>query len=391
MVKRFVLIVFSLLILLPLLMYLIWLLKPVTQFNVLILDKTVLTSRVQEHISLSWILKHAKYSHSDSGLYRPSKDYYGFFPDDKGSYTIKDFNNYTNAELQKLATTYDMVYYTDLYGMYSNEWIATYFPKRVNDPRFISQRSELYYGGLTQTELDLLQLFRQKNKLIINEFNIIAHPTAFQIRRAYEKDFHLKWSGWVGRHFDSLDTLTNMDLPRWLIDNYVHQHKGEWPFKRSGIAFVREDDRVEILENNTHLNVEVPYIYTSEEIADKYNVAEKMKYPFWFDIISVNDTLNTVLSEYRIDTNTRGDSILRAWKIPKTFPAAICSRDELFYYLSGDFCDNPVELRSASFQGIEWFSFIAASGEKSERVSFFWKYYRPFITSVLDRYKKNRN
>lgn len=386
MAKRFFITILTLLVLLPLIMFLAWLLMPETKLNVLILDKTVLTTKVQEHISFSWILSHEKYVHSDSGVYKPKKHYQGFFPDDNGNYIVKDFNNFDSTKLVQLANANDMVYYTDLYGIYSNEWIATYYPERVKDPRFISQRSKLYYGGLTKTELELLQIFRQQNKLIINEFNIIAHPTANHIRRAYEKEFDLKWSGWVGRYFDSLDTLTNMDIPRWLIDNYTNQHAGKWPFTKSGIAFVREDDKVEILENETHLNVELPFIYTSDEVAKKYDISKKMKYPFWFDIISVNDSANNVLSEYRIEPNTVGDSLLNVWNIPKKFPALISDKRELYYYLAGDFCDNPVGLNSSKFRGIHWFSFVTASNEKAERVSFFWHYYRPLIKTILKDY-----
>lgn len=390
MIRKFIVIILSLVVLLPLIMYLAWLLTPETKLNVLILDKTVLTTKVQEHISLSWVLKHDKYVHSDSGKYIPKLHYQGFFPDDKGAYTIQDFNKADSAELNDIASKNDLVYYTDLYGIYSNEWIATYFPEKVNDPRFISERSKLYYGGLTRKELSLLRIFKKQKKLIINEFNIIAHPTAYPIRRAYEAEFGIKWSGWVGRYFDSLDTLTNMDIPRWLIDNYVDQHYGKWPFTKSGIAFVREDDKVEILENETHLEVEVPFIYTSEGVADKYNLSEKMKYPFWFDIISVPDTSNNILSEYKIEPNLLGDSLLRHWNIPKKFPALVANQNELYYYLAGDFCDNPITLKSAEFKWINWFAFITASNEKAERISFFWYYYRPLLRTILEDYTERR-
>lgn len=386
MAKRIFIILIAVLILLPLFMYLAWVLKPERKLNILILDKTVLTTKVQEHMSLSWVLNNEKYVHSDSGAYNPTQHYKGFFPDDKGGYHINDFNQYDSTELLALANAHDMIYYTDLYGIYTNEWTATYYPERVNDPRFISQRSTLMYGGLTQKELDLLRIFKQQNKLIINEFNVIANPTPNPIRQAYEAEFGLKWSGWMGRYFDSLDTLKNTDIPRWLIDNYLTQHHGEWPFSNSGIAFVREDDQIEILENKTHLDVEVPYIHTSQTIAKKYDISSKIEYPFWFDIVSVIHPENQVLSEYRIETNTRGDSLLKEWEIPSVFPALISHKNELFYYLAGDFCDNPISLNSSKFRGIQWFSFVTSTVDKADRMSFFWKYYRPLTTTILNNY-----
>lgn len=391
MFKRIFIILLTIIILLPLIMLLAWIFKADTNLNILILDKTVLTTKVQEHISLSWILTHEKYVHSDSGPYKPKTDYMGFFPDDKGNYNIKDFNKYNQQELLQLANANDMVYYTDLYGIYSNEWIATYYPEKVKDERFISQRSSLYYGGLSKKELELLKIFKKQKKLIINEFNTIAHPTAYSIRRAYEKEFDMKWSGWVGRYFDSLDTLTNMDIPRWLIDNYTDQHQGKWPFTKSGIAFVREDDKVEILENETHLTVELPYVYTSNEVALQYDISKKIKYPFWFDIISVNDSTMNTLSEYKIETNVTGDSLMNKWGIPHKFPALVSNKQQLYYYLAGDFCDNPVGLNSAKLRGIQWFAFVTATNEKAERVSFFWYYYRPLLKTILKDYTSRKS
>lgn len=150
MVRKIIIILFVIIILLPLIMYVAWHLMPQTKLNVLILDKTVLTTKTQEHISLSWVLSHEKYIHSDSGAYNHKLHYTGFFPDDKGNYSIRDFNKLDKEELQKFASKNDVLYYADLYGIYSNEWIATYYPERVKDPRFITERSKLYYGGLSK-------------------------------------------------------------------------------------------------------------------------------------------------------------------------------------------------------------------------------------------------
>lgn len=386
MAKRFFTIALAIFILLPIFLMLAWYFKPKTILNILILDKTVVSSKGQEHISLSWVLTHEKYTRTDSSIYYHNKDYYGFFPDDKGKYIIKDFNHYNEKELLNLASKYDMAYYTDLYGVYSNEWIVTYYPDSVTDKRFISQRSKMYYGGLTQKELDLLKIFKKQNKLIINEFNIIAHPTPRYVRRDYEATFNIKWTGWVGRYFDSLDTLKNMDLPRWLIDNYRKKNQNKWPFHKSGIAFVNEFDEVVILENETHLTNELPYIYTSDEHADKYNLSKRMKYPFWFDIITVNPNENNVISEYKIETNASGESLLKKWNIPTRFPALVSNKQGLYYYLAGDFCDNPISMNTAKMRKIHWFAFITASDETADRASFFWYYYRPFIIEILKEY-----
>ena len=51
-----------LIIALPLIMWLAWFLTPNTTLVLAIVDKTVLTKKGQEHISLNWVLNHEKYT-----------------------------------------------------------------------------------------------------------------------------------------------------------------------------------------------------------------------------------------------------------------------------------------------------------------------------------------
>jgi len=367
----------------PLVLWLLWILKKPRQLNLLILDKTVLTTSVQEHLSLSWIINNEKFVHNNKA-YNKQKDYYGFFPDDKGNFYIRDFENFSAKELNNMANRYDAVYYTDMYGIYTNEWITRYDPQKLHDKRFMADRSKKIYGGMTQKELDYLRLMKEKNKLIINEFNVIASPTSKEIRTKYENEFNIHWTGWVGRYFDNLDTLVNTDIPHWLIDNYTSNHNGKWPFKKSGIAFVSENDQVLILEKDTHLNIDIPFIYTNEKNAKHYHLPQKIKYPFWFDVIEVSPSFE-VISSYRLDTNNAGDSLLALGKIPKIFPAAVNYKNGYnFYYFCGDFADNPISYASSRFRFIEMFSSFSYSSSPNERNSYFWKYYRPLLLQILN-------
>ncbi|MBP9017827.1 MAG: hypothetical protein KBG17_08830 [Paludibacteraceae bacterium] len=381
--KKILIFILIFVVLIPLIMWLLWILKKPRPLNLLILDKTVLTTAVQEHLSLSWVINNEKFVH-DNKAYSNQKDYYGFFPDDKGNFHIRDFENFSANELNNLAHHYDAAYYTDMYGIYTNEWITRYYPEKLHDRRFIADRSRKIYGGMTRKELDYLRLMKQNNKLIINEFNIIASPTSKEIRTQYENEFNIHWTGWVGRYFDNLDTLVNADIPRWLIDNYTSNHNGKWPFKKSGIAFVSENDQVLILEKDTHLNIDIPFIYTNEKNAKHYHLPEKIKYPFWFDVIEVSPSFE-VISSYRLDTNNAGDSLLALGKIPKVFPAAVNYKNGYnFYYFCGDFADNPISYASSRFRLIEMFSSFSYSSSPNERNSFFWKYYRPLLQQILN-------
>lgn len=363
-------------------MWLFWFLKPVRLHNIFIMDKTVLMPHVQEHLSLSWIINYEKFHSTMYGAYDPKTHYFGFFPLGNGEYKIKDIDTLSTKQIDELVDTYDMVFYTDMYGVYHNEWDATYFPHRITDERYISQRSQRIYGGMTHTELSFLKKMKEANKLVVNEFNIIASPTPGDVRRDYEKTFGVVWQGWVGRYYDNLDTLVNKDIPRWLINNHLLQY-GEWPHRKSGIAFVREDDRVVILEDSTHLLNDLPYINTNKYYAKKYNVTKVIKYPFWFDIIKADSTLNEI-SNYELFPNQKGKEILKKWNIPLTFPATVVSKDGLYYYMAGDFSDNPINYTSSYFRGIYCFAALTYPNDKMERLTFFGKYYRPLLREILN-------
>jgi len=375
-----------LLIAIPAFMFLSWYFSPRKTLRVVILDKTVLNQKYQEHISFYWVLKHNRYTKSDGSFYKPDKDYLGFFPDGNGGYTIQDLEEKSNEDLLQLADANDMVYYTDLYGIYRIEWLNEY-PQAKPDvnPGRMGERSELMYGGMSQNELEFLRIMKSKKKLIINEFNTFASPTSPEIRKDYEEEFDITWTGWVGRYFDNLDTTNNKEIPRWLIRNYMEQNNGQWPFKKSGIAFVRNDDRVVILENETHLTNEVPHIITSSVHASYYNVSEEIKYPFWFDICRTGES-NELVSEYKIETNEKGASVLKQWEIPERFPAVLMNKNHTYYYFAGDFSDNPISLSSSKFSYIQNVDFLFYPSEMQERSSFFWKFYRPMLEKILDDY-----
>jgi len=285
-----------------------------------------------------------------------------------------------------MADEYDMVYYTDLYGIYTNDWLNEYPQMNPEQKRGkIGEGSQLIYGGLTKTELEFLALMKNRNKLIINEFNIIASPTSTASREAYEDLFDITWSGWVGRYFNNLDSSINKELPKWLLKNYMEQNFNQWPFKKSGIVFVR-DEKVVILESEKHLIKEVPFIHTDNLLAKTYKIDMEIKYPFWFDICYTGNK-NEVFSSYRIEANAKGDSILKHWNIPDEFPAVIKSKEKYpYYYFAGDFADNPISMKTAKFKFATTFDFLFYQSEVNERNSFFWKYYNPLIEKILKDY-----
>jgi hypothetical protein len=371
----------------PVFMRISWQMAEKKPMEVFILDKTVLNNSYQEHLSFNWVLKNQKYVKSNGEFYLPERDYFGLFPDGNGNYIINDIEGKTLEELETLADAYDMVYYTDLYGVYWIEWHNEYpHVKPEQDPGRMGERSEWIYGGLAKNELAFLKLMKSRNKLIINEFNVIGSPTSFGTRKEYEEEFDITWKNWTGRYFSTLDTTLSTEIPQWLVRNYMKQNNNEWPFTKSGIAFVRNDDMIVVLENETHLDIEVPYIYSDEKLVDHYGVIKKIKYPYWFDICTAGDS-NEVLAEYRLEANLEGDSILDHWNIPSVFPAVIKSKqNNLYFYFAGDFADNPISLKNSRLRHIEKFDYLIYDRVTQERRSFFRIFYRPMVTKILDDY-----
>lgn len=380
--KKYNTYILYLILLTPLWMWLVWVITPKKALMLGIIDKTVLTKKGQEHSSLMWVLNHEKFAKSNTDLYETQRDYFGFFPLGGEKYKIKGLERFSAAKLDELSNDCDVAYLTDAYGIYNSEWY-----ERKN----VTERSGIIYGGMSQQDVDFLKKMKARHKLILTEFNCLGSPTSATVRADFENTFNMKWTGWIGRYFDVLDTAINPELPKWLVQNYIDQHGGKWPFKKSGIAFVKDDERVVILESQTHLIRDLPQIVSKPEAAKKYGVPDKINYSFWFDVIAPDTTVNDVLAEFKIPVNKSGAAELQKAGIPSSFPAIInhSSRDYQFWYFCADFSDNPIVTFSSYFKGIPFFKrMFYNTTDPADRRNFFWNVYRPLVTKILNDYRE---
>ena len=378
MTKKIIGSLFVFALLLPIGMWLTWLLTPEKKLVAAIIDKTVLTTKGQEHSSFNWILNYNRFTKTSDEPYKISRDYFGFFPLEDEKFEIKGLERFSSIQLKQLSLDADLVYYTDTYGIYNNEWF-----KKGN----VSERSGILYGGLSNKDLELLIAMKKHHKLILTEFNTIGSPTQARNRRKFEKNFGLEWSGWTARYFDNLDLSKNEEIPQWLVRNYKRDHNNTWPFTRAGLAFVNNKDQVVILEEKQHLNNALPYIHATRQGQERLNLPEKMKYSFWFDIMKPNLKVNQVDAYFELKLTESGKKELDNNGIPQTFPAVMShiDKDYRFYYFSGDFSDNPISISSSYFKGIGFFkSIFYDDRDPAERASFFWKFYRPMLNRILN-------
>jgi hypothetical protein len=368
------------LLLLPIGMLIVWFLVPKRKLVIAIIDKTVVDKKDQEHVSLNWVLNQERFAKTNTQLYRGDRDYFGFFPLEKEKYLLKGLERFSDTQLSQLSIDADVAYITDAYGIYKNEWF------KQGDSK---ERSGIVYGGMSEQDLYFLSEMQQKHKLIITEFNCLASPTAPSIRNAFEDLFGVRWTGWVGRYFDSFDTTVNKELPSWLIKNYRIRHNGAWPFTKSGIALIHSDDRVVILENETHLLKDLPKIIASREGQKHYGLPAKSSYSFWFDVIEPDTSFNHIVANFTLDVNENGKNELAKYGLPSSFPAITThmNRDYRFFYFSADFADNPISLTSSYFKGTPSFKWLMYNNrEPLDRKAFFWKIYQPLVSTILNDY-----
>jgi len=364
--------------LIPLWLYLAWVLTPKNKLVFAIIDKTVVNQKGQEHVSLTWVLNNQRLTKTPTQKYQTKNDYFGFFPDEHNTFKIKGLERFTSDQLNKLSIDADATYFTDTYGVYKNDLEA----KNVNE------RSEMIYGGMSSQDVEFLQDMKARHKLIIAEFNTIESPTSEDNRSKFEYLFGMHWSGWCARYFESLDSITNKDIPKWLTHEYMAEHNKKWPFHKAGIAFVSNSGQVVVLEEGTYLTDAMPHIITAGYGQQVLSLPPIFKYPYWFDVITPELSVNHVISRYVISVNRRGMAELNQNGIPSTFPAIIMHNDSdyRFYYFSGDFCDNPIGMGSSYFKGVGAFKWLFYnSDDDSERSSFFWEFYRPMMTNILEQ------
>ncbi len=361
---------------LPLISFLIWLTSPDKNLEIVIVNKTVPNEEFREHQALFWSLNHLKYQTNDGNYYEKESDYFGFHPDKTDKRGIShDFENLSKAEIKEKAAKSDVIFFVDSYGVFEDDFseIGTGEP------------SKKIYGGLSENDLALFREASNQDKTIIAEFNTMASPTSKQNRTEFENLFGIKWTGWIARYYEEMDSTSGSDIPVWFVRNYLKQHDSTWVNPGPGMAFVHEDGRVEALEFGADYQHQIPQIRTQLINKHGFNLPEVVPYPDWFDIVLIQRDYQ-VISYYDLDPTNEGSQKLREMGLPRFFPAAVSKITDKgdFYYLAGDFSDQNSELGSPHFAGLPylWSGFHLVTNYK-DRESFFWNYYHPLMKQIL--------
>ncbi len=361
---------------LPLLSFSVWYFTPGVSLQILVMDKTVRDQTYQEHQGIFWTLDHLKYQKSGGGFYRSDRDYLGFFPNGQADYgASKDLAGKSEDEIKSLVDKTQLIYLADSYGVYESDFI-----KEKQD-----EKSKKIYGGLDYSDIQLLKIAKDQGKVIVAEYNSIASPTPKPIRTEFENLMGVKWTGWIGRYFDELDTLANRDIPTWMIRQYQAQH-GTWNLAGPGLIFIKESGEIEAFLHLTDYQNKTPLIRTQKVNKHGFKLPEVVPYPDWFDVVLIERDYQ-VISYYDINPTPAGLQRLRSMGLPRFFPAAVVRKLEKGsqYYFAGDFSDMRGELGSPKYAGLPvlWRGLYVVA-DYTDRQSFFWNYYYPLLSQFFE-------
>jgi len=304
-----VVIILAVILALPVINLIRWSFQSKKPLDIIIVDKTVPTLEREHHKPFTWILTNQRFvKKENSASYSYSKDYFGFFPQRPLREKKWDRNDYRLADVINLANKNDAIYFTDTYGVFFNDWF-----RGINK----SRKSRKIYGGLNNTDFLLLKEMKDRNKLIIMEYNSFDYPTAeFESFRTQEK-LGITFTGWTGKYFSSLDT-TLKDFPIWMTAMYRKEYKKPWTFTKAGIVILKEKD-ILVLEEGIHLKNSLPHIITDDNSVKKYGVISSVAFDQWFDII--DPLQNNVISKFKLETTSVGDTLLSNNGLNNEFPA----------------------------------------------------------------------
>lgn len=372
--------IFFLVVGLPLLSYGIWFFSPSTNLKVLVIDKTVPNDTYREHAGLFWTLDYLKYTKSSGEFYKSDADYLGFFPNGKQDFgKAKDLKGLDENQIRDVAKSSDLIYLADSYGVYEGDFSDN---KEVQITRKI-------YGGLDYTDIQLIRMSKEEGKVMVAEYNSMASPTPKVIRTEFENLMGIKWTGWIARYFDELDTLTNPGIPKWLIRQYNQKHEN-WNLSGAGLIFIKESGEIEAFLYTADYQNKIPLVRTQKINKHGFSLPEVVPYPDWFDVVMIERDYQ-VISYYDINPTAEGLQRLRSMGLPRFFPAAVVRNLQKGsqYYFAGDFSDIRGNFGSPKFYGIPtlWRGLYVAS-DYSDRQGFFWNYYHPLIAQLLKKTQK---
>jgi hypothetical protein len=341
-----------------------------TRLNIWVADKTVPMPDYREHKGLMWILNHNKIAYSKTEDYfRYDKDYFGFFP--------VSANVYDTKEMPKGNENPDLIYVTDTYGVYTDDYLT---------PNVKGTISNMIYGGLSLEELNSIKTNIGNGNTVIGEFNIASAPTNRENRKELESIFGLQWTGWKGRYFKEL--ARDIEVPARLLENYEAQQKQKWKFSGEGYVLVSDNDEVVVLEAKKDVGKDGLKIIFNNGYGSEFNVEKEIPYQYWFEFVKVKPGREAI-ANYKLDLTDKGKKIMEGLGLAGEFPAVTRYRNSQYtsYYFAGDFADIQNIRGIWKYYGFDKIKAFTSSFDKKSTDYFYWNCYVPMMNKIISDIK----
>jgi hypothetical protein len=363
-------------VLIVVLIFLIWHIKPSRALEVAVLDKTVLSysedddivkdTVYRKHQGLFWLMNQQKYVKSDGTSYDFTKDYYGPILDEEGAPAGE-------RELKSIKTKPDLLYLADAYGL-GNDSFGYY---NGGSPK---------NGGISNDDLSVVAYAYGSGAPIIGETTLFSSPLSDSVYSQLTSLFGVTPKKWIGRYIVDLEDFT--DIPDWAPPMYEQQEGVEWRFTGPGILLVSSDGKIIVLEQNTDFSSkDLLKIYINEKYKGEFPDCSDCNFYNWFELIDANYGTESIAT-FDFDLNATGmEKIKEISKTPRF--CAIARKKEKnrppVYYFSGDFNDYVNGERYGQFLfANQLFKFLSFD-RQGDISNFYWNFYNPLMRNILDK------
>lgn len=181
--------------------HLVWRLTPPSDRHVAIINYTAHTADRPGHRGLTWVLNHTRAPSPLPGEpWRSSRDYIGYLTE-----TPRLSARLEDADLGGA----NWLYVADAYGIYESDI------ELLEGNRERPAAEGLIFGGLSPTDVDVLEQFVADGHEVVIECNAMTPPTAATERARLETILGAEWTGWAGRVFPDLNDPS--DIPEWFF------------------------------------------------------------------------------------------------------------------------------------------------------------------------------
>ena len=279
-------------------------------------------------------------------------------------------------DIQRTVERSDLVYYADVSGIRKSD---------LSDLK-AGEIDKLEYGGLNNTDYTFIREFIKTKKPMIIESSFFG-PADPLVRYNLEQMMDVYYVGWVGKYMKDLADDADLFAGLHWKELYKEYTGNVWDASGPGFVMINpEARRVLVLSEGVHVQTGQGLIVTTDQAMETYGLPSLTNFEGWFTVL--HPGRNAVLSEFRLDPTDAGMQLLNDFGIPETFPALI-HVDENVWMMAGDFGKCKTNVLFPKVIGVgTLYERIMGSGKGAS--SFFYSYYQPFMTHMIDEAREVR-